>query len=209
MTERLSVSYSHKISQKLGDDYDTTSLGGEWGFDIPEGADVDKEYAKAYAVLRTIVDGYLETKPKPVPSVPVAALQSEQNRNPTALPGEKITGGSSWTQPPEEAPAPVQVEEGKQFEFVNQKVWDVKVERSRNDKEYAVVRIGSKGGPIPPKGYARVKSYNGYMVSRLKALKEGDLVDVTGVFEGWDGREGRQYDFVPSSVERVRDVRTG
>jgi hypothetical protein len=211
LTERIRVSYGRKLTQQIGSDFDSSQLGGEWEFDVPNGADVDHEYGKAYAVLSTIVDGFFEQRPKPlVPQRPVATQQIATEQ-PRALPGETITGaGSQWTQGSSDAPpARPPVEEGKTYEFTNQKVWEVKNEVSRNNKPYTVVRIGRKNGDIPGTGYARVKSYNPYMISRLSALSEGDLVDVTGVFEGWDGRDGRQYDFVPSAVDRVRDVRAG
>lgn len=195
MPERLRVQYSHKFSQKLGDDYDTAALGAEWEFDIPDGADVQNEYGNAYAVLRTMVDGFLESKPAPVAA------------RPAALPGERLSGAGSEA-PREDRPKGTgQIIEGQEYEFSNARVWAVDEGRTQRGKQYAKVRVGNKE-QIPGTGYANVKTYNPYMISKLLALREGDHIDVRGKFEGWDGREGRMYDFVPIEVERVRDVRS-
>lgn len=203
MTERIRVQYGRKTTQQLGTDFETAHLGGEWEFDVPDGADIQAEYGKAYAVIKEVVEGFFDGG-KASPKV-----SNVTNVTPAPTPPARTMPGESFAR---QAPTPsaeptVEIMEGNQYEFQNQRVWEVRQEVSRNNKQYVIARVGNKGGDIPPKGYARVKSYNPYMISRLSGLQPGDYVDITGVFEGWEGRDGRQYDFVPTAVEKVRDVR--
>lgn len=199
MTERLRISYGRKLTQQIGTDLDTSQLGGEWEFDVPDGADIQTEYGKGYAVLRTIVDGFFESKPTP-----------------KVLPGETIkhaerpaltTRAESSETPAGQPPADNEIVEGREYAFQNVRVWDVKKEWTKNNKPYVVMRVGSKE-EIPGNGYARVKSFNPVMMRKVEALQQGDHIELTGVYEGWDGRDGRMFDFVPSHIEKVRNVRS-
>lgn len=209
MADRIRVSYGRKITQQIGSDFDTVQVGGEWESDIPEGRSMEDAYAESYDRFKVVVEAFFEDRPKPVQperkdTGSWGHSEMRESPHPRELPGEKLSGGGSEPMPV------VEIEEGVHTEYENQKVWEVKpVQKTTNGKDYIVARVGLKGGPIPPKGYARVKSYNPFLINKIKGLREGDYVDIQGTFEGWDGREGRMYDFVPTAVELVRDVRTG
>lgn len=212
MTERLRVSYSHKFSQKTGqDEYDTASLGAEWEFDVPDGVDIQREYANAYAVLHTIVDGYLKTDPAPRPEPRATHEQQAPAPAPVAQPVQVAQPVAQPAQPSSDAPAREdQVVEHVDYEFTNQPVWGVEEKTDRRGQAYLLARIGNKLGEIPTTtGYARVKSYNPFMMQKMRGLRQHDKIDIRGQFSGWEGSEGRMYDFEPTEIELVRDVRTG
>lgn len=193
MPQRLRIDYSRKISSQTDGTFYTDSLGGGWEFDIPDDADYRTEYEKGLATVKSAVDDLFEGN-RVIPE-----------QKPATLPGERLTGNPQ-PQAKEAPKANGEIVEGQEYQFTNARVWDVKKDRTQRGKEFIVVRIGSKE-QIPGTGYARVKTFNPYMISKLAALREGDHIDIRGAFEGWDGRDGRMFDFNPVEVERVRDVR--
>lgn len=204
MTERLRVGYSHKISQQLGNgDFDTASLSSEWEFDLPDGADIQGEYGKAYALLRTVVDGYLETMP-----MPEVEARPKFVNNTAVLPGETIQPKerpSLTSTITETAQDHGEISLEREYYFQNARVWEVKKGTAKTGNKWAIVRIGAKG-QIPGTGYAYMKSFQPSIVSKLSALEEGNHVDVSGRFEPQRDNPER-FDFIPSTIERVTDVR--
>lgn len=202
MTERLRVGYSHKISQQLGDgEFDTAALMSEWEFDLPDGADIQGEYGKAYALLRTVVDGYLETMPMPEVE---ARPQPKVVNNVATMPGESIQPKerpSLATTVTQVAQDHGEINLEKEYLFQNAKVWSVQSGTAKTGNKWAIVRIGAKG-QIPGTGYAYVKSFQPSMANKLAALTEGDYVDVSGKYEPQRDNPDR-FDFIPSTLDKV------
>lgn len=221
MPERIHVEYSRKFSTQTNGDFNTHSYGAGWDFDVADGANFQSEYERGLAVVVTIVDQIFEQEqlshpiePQREPNVQNNVFRQGPQTQPTfqppqpvSIPGERfarepVATGALPVNPTNNG-APV---EGVDYEFKNARVWNVEPGRTQRGKQFIKVRIGSKE-QIPGTGYATVKSYNPYMISKLSGLTEGDHVDIRGQYEGWDGNNGRMYDFVPQDVDRVRDVR--
>ena len=204
MPERIRVEYSRKLSAQSNGEYNTEQLGAGWEFEVEGGADFQSEYERGFAVVKLTVDNLFK-------SMNGHRAESTESRA-TTLPGEKLSREPvrdlrDAREDRETDDSKAAIVEGQEYEFSNARVWKVEEARTARGKRYAKVRIGSRD-QIPGGGYATVKSYNPVMISKMLALQEEDHVDVRGVFEGWDGREGRMYDFNPIEIERVRDVRS-
>jgi len=197
MPDRVRVDYSRKVSTQTNGQYNTESFSAGWEFDIPDGVSFQDAYARGLEVVKGEVEAQFTA------GAPVVAQQPVREAVAATLPGER------FAKEPQRSTKETNgaIIEGQEYEFTNARVWNVELGRTQRGKQFIKVRIGSKD-QIPGTGYASVKSYNPQMISKLSALQEGDHVDVRGVYEGWDGRDGRMYDFVPSEVERVRDVRS-
>lgn len=201
MPERIHVEYTRKLSTHSNDEYNTQSYGAGWDFDIPEGGDFQSEYERGLAVVRLTVDQLFDG----VRNLP----RVEQPAQPVATPAAAMPGESFARQPqrptPEKKESNGAIIEGIDYEFSGARVWNVELSRTQRGKQFIKVRIGSK--EQIPGGYATVKSYNPVMINKLSAFQEGDHMDIRGQYEGWDGNNGRMYDFVPVEVDKVRDVR--
>lgn len=193
--DRIQVSYSKKVSQQTGDGkFETMSLGGSVEFDVPDKVEWQEAYEGAYVTYKLIVDQLLdEAAPKPQ----VVEVQ------PKTIPGETIAPKTStWTapQPPQAVGNIEPIVEGVARAFTACKVFGVDVATTRNGKEWAKVRIGNRE-QIPGQ-YVSAKSFEPPIVNKLKALKEGDFIDVDGYFEPWK-IDPNKYDLVVQRVEKV------
>lgn len=185
MQDRVQVAYSRKVSQQVADGkFETISLGGSVEFDIPDGQQWQEAYEGAYVTYKLIVDQLVdEATPKSQ-----VALQ-----RPATLPGE------SFAQRPAPSNSSGRIVANDPVEFEGIEVERVEISMTRNNKEWAKVRI--TGGGLPMK-YMDAKSFEPQIVSRLKALRQGDTINVAGYFEPWKVNPDK-FDLVVQRVDRV------
>lgn len=198
--ERIQVAYSRKVSLQVSDGkFETISLGGSVEFDV-NGEQWQDAYEGAYVTYKLIVDQLLdESLPKPTVAAALPPVEPPHVVNNVAtLPGESIApkpAGSSWTTPP---PPPVEIVANAPVAFTHCKVFNVDVKMGKNG-EWAKIRIGNRDQI--PNQYTTAKSFEPQIVARLKALNEGDYVDVAGYFTPWQ-IDASKFDLVVQRIDR-------
>jgi hypothetical protein len=185
--DRIQVAYSRKVSQQVADGkFETISLGGSVEFDVPENEQWQESYEGAYITYKLIVDQLLD---EAVPKAQVVAS------TPAQLPGERIA--------PKQQPLPSANTGGivahEQVSFTNCRVINKEVKMTRTNKEFCSVFIRN-ADQIPGQS-TNAKSFEPQIVARLKALNEGDMIDVAGYFEPWKVNPNK-FDLVVQSVDR-------
>ena len=220
--ETLKIQYTSRKSMKLGEDYETTEIGAEWEFPVPDGADVDQEFGKGFIVLRSAVDRHFIANlgEKDVQASPQRENLKERSERQSRELQERVftkkedadappaISGSSEYRVFEAGSTKSDIVENQAVLLENVRVWEVKEDKTRNNKRYGYVRVGSKESV--PGNYATIKSYEPPLINKLVALSEGDHINVFGHYESWMGRESVQdepetymWDFVPERIEKA------
>lgn len=192
MADRITVEYSRKETRKVGDDFVTMQLGGAVETDVQDGVGWPDAYEAAYVTYRLKVDTLFdESMPQRVSNATPTAVN-----NMTQLPGEKIA-------PKAASNGIAGIVENEDRSFTGCKVFNVEVRKARTGNTWVRVRIGNRD-QIPGQ-YVTAKSFEPLIVQKLKALEEGDFINVEGFFQGWQGNEDRdepKFDFVVQRVEK-------
>lgn len=193
--ERIQVAYSRKVSTQVSDGkFETVSLGGSVEFDV-NGESWQDAYEGAYVTYKLIVDQLLdESLPKVAPVAPTT-LPGENIAPKPPLPEASAPATSSWAAPPDRA-APIVPNEP--VEYTGCKVFKVELKQGKKG-EWAKIRIGNRDQI--PNQYADAKSFEPQIVARLKALAEGDMVDVRGYWTPWS-IDASKFDLVVQAVDR-------
>lgn len=211
--ETIRVTYSRRLSQKLGDDFETVDIGAEYEFEtnIPA-ADFKEEYEKAYKIVSETIDAKF-----------YSGNVSPVGRQ-TTIPESLGSPAPRQDFPPTPAPIRSAYDDGdnqdkEEYRIFNHettddiierqpvllprsRVWAVDKRPTKDGKEYIVVRVGNLEHIPTKNGYARVKSFDPAMISKLEALQQGDTIDVYGNYTSWQGNEGTQWDFNPERIEK-------
>lgn len=218
MPEQVRVRYTKRLTQKIGDNFDTSELGGEWEFSIPDGGDIQSAFDNGYVVLRRIVEDRFEGEngyvmpPRTLPGENIRAAQPDSSaaRGIARIPyvasedmpeSEEKDEQTYHTFPPRATMENVVV--GQPVFLERGRVWEVNDRQDARGKRYVTVRIGNRDRF--PTGYARIKASepSEEMMDKLAALQESDFVDVWGHYESWPGKDNvLQWDFIPNRVER-------
>lgn len=209
--EAIRVRYNRRISQKLGDDFDTTEIGGEWEFQQTTFDSFEDDYRKAYYMVSKTIDRLIDgvphesvTKREEYKDKPPARVVSSEDHE-----AYEATGERSQTEPDgefrlfERGEGVEDIIEKQPVHIPRARVWDIKPGKASTGAPYVAVRVGNLDHVPTRNGYARVKSYDGAMIRKLEALELNSYVDLWGYYESWQGREETQWDFIPQRIERA------
>lgn len=207
MTETIRVRYNRRFSQKLGDDFDTTEIGGEWEFETPA-ENFEDEYRKAYYIVTKTIDRLMDGVSERIESEKASKPVSEERPRAVASRPEYDADDNQDTSEYrvfERGESEADIVERQPVHIPRARVWDVKSGETKNKKPYVAVRVGNLDHIPTRNGYARVKSYNAALIRKLEALtpERPDYVNLWGHYESWQGNEGTMWDFVPERVEKL------